>query len=402
MTTQAILGLDVAQAGVAFQLQRFTGPALATGRAAATSAGWAELTAVLTDHHLTWPETLVVIEATGQWHLPWCEAASAAGATVLALNPLIARRVTAVGNAIRDQKSDPIDAAGLTETGARYAAELTRFTYRSQPGRFGLRRLLSVRADVRTALTNLRKSAGDLQGLCFPELADTGLSADRRRDVLRVAAAPAAVAALDEKVLRPLAAKYTDAVRAAARSSFAPAALTAAAAPALQALLHSDEALAQQLAALDRQISAAAATALDADQLQRAATLPGFGARPTPAILACIPPELFTHHRSHRARANALQALFGCEPRLRTSGQWTGKIKMSKRGIREARTALYQAAFCALAHDPEIKAYYDALRARGKEHKSALVDVMRKLLRRLVAVLDPAVPTPSQKQPCAA
>jgi len=395
MKTKVSLGLDVAQAGVAYHLQDSDGRVLAAGRADATTAGWRQLTATLKHAHVGWADCLVVIEATGQWHLPWAEAASAAGATVFVLNPLIAKRVNSVGNAIRDGKSDPIDAEGLAETVARYHEKLERFRYRSRPADIGLRRLLGVRGAVRSALTNLRKAAGDLQALCLPELAATGLSPQHQRALLLEAGHPAAVAALELHRLRELAGEHTAAVRASARSSFAPASVAAASAPALQALLRSDQALDQQLDALDEQITAQAALVLDAEQLRRARTLPGFGPRTTPAILACIPAELFQTHPSHRAQANALQALFGCEPRLRTSGQWTGKIKISKRGIREGRTALYQAAFCALASDSDLKAYYDALRARGKHHKTALVDVMRKLVRRLVAVLDPKLPCPA-------
>jgi hypothetical protein len=64
-----------------------------------------------------------------------------------------------------------------------------------------------------------------------------------------------------------------------------------------------------------------------------------------------------------------------------------GQIKLSKRGIGSARTALYQAAFCSLKKNPENYAYYRGLRARGKRHKQAMVDLMRKQRRRLVSVL---------------
>ena len=174
MKTKVSLGLDVAQAGVAYHLQDSDGRVLAAGRADATTAGWRQLTATLKHAHVGWADCLVVIEATGQWHLPWAEAASAAGATVFVLNPLIAKRVNSVGNAIRDGKSDPIDAEGLAETVARYHEKLERFRYRSRPADIGLRRLLGVRGAVRSALTNLRKAAGDLQALCFPELAASG------------------------------------------------------------------------------------------------------------------------------------------------------------------------------------------------------------------------------------
>ena len=75
------------------------------------------------------------------------------------------------------------------------------------------------------------------------------------------------------------------------------------------------------------------------------------------------------------------------DPRLRQSGKWTGNIKLSKRGIGPARTALFQAAFCSLPKDAQMAAYYHGLRTRGKTHKHAMVDLMRKQLRRLVAVL---------------
>jgi transposase len=87
-----------------------------------------------------------------------------------------------------------------------------------------------------------------------------------------------------------------------------------------------------------------------------------------------------------------LPARFGTDPRLRQSGKWTGRVKISKRGIGAARTARFQAAFCSLANDPENAAYYQALRRgdgphrRPKAHKEAIVDVMRKQLRCAVSV----------------
>ena len=42
---------------------------------------------------------------------------------------------------------------------------------------------------------------------------------------------------------------------------------------------------------------------------------------------------------------------------------------------------------CALKHVPELKAYYDRKREEGKSHAVAISHVMRRQLRRLVAVL---------------
>ncbi len=57
------------------------------------------------------------------------------------------------------------------------------------------------------------------------------------------------------------------------------------------------------------------------------------------------------------------------------------------------RTAMFQTAFCSLSNDPENAADYALLRhgdgkgRRCRTHKKAMVDVMRKQLRRLVAAL---------------
>ncbi len=77
----------------------------------------------------------------------------------------------------------------------------------------------------------------------------------------------------------------------------------------------------------------------------------------------------------------------GNDPRRKQSGQDEGQTKMSKRGVRSLRTALFQAAFSASQHDAELRAYYLRKRAQGKEHKVALSHLMRILTRRLVAVL---------------
>jgi hypothetical protein len=47
------------------------------------------------------------------------------------------------------------------------------------------------------------------------------------------------------------------------------------------------------------------------------------------------------------------------DPRVRQSGQWSGKIKMSKRDSNALRTALYQAASMARLHEPCLAQIYN-------------------------------------------
>lgn len=403
MTHKAVIGLDAAQDGVCFHLSTLGGRTLQAGKAAKSTTGWKELKQVLAAHDLAPQDCLVAVEATGDHHLPWCEAWTAEGGTVLALNPLVAKRTTPVRNAIRDHKADPIDAEGLAQTAAREGAALTRFTYGSKPEVLGLRKLLAAQAAVRTALTNLKKHTGALQELCFPELKGTGLSPLRQSQLLQTAPTPARVVALAQATLRELAGDRAPAILAAAQSSFAPAVLAEAAAPALQAMLRTTAELAGSLRALDRAVSRQAARAIPAERLALAQSLPGFGVKTTPIILACVPDELWRRPQPRKKKVACIQALFGMDPRLRESGRWKGKIKLSKRGIRAARTAMYQTAFCSVIHDPAMRAYYQHLtKVLKKKHKVALFDLARKHLRRLVSVLASGRPYQPTNLPVAA
>ncbi len=403
MSAKVVLGLDAAQAGVAFHLQDLTGRLLARGVAKKSTAGWSELQQQLATHQVTPSECLVAIEATGDHHLPWCEAFTHAGATVLALNPLVAKRTTPVRNAIRDHKADPIDAEGLAQTALREGEALSRFTYRSTPALLGLRKLLAAQAAVRLTLTNLKKHTGALQELCFPEADQLTLSPLRQRRLLQAAPTPARIAALPAEQLRALVGDQLPAVVAAATTSFAPAVLAEAAAPALQALLGIIDQLATALRALDHQVERCAPAAVPAERLALARSLPGFGAKCTPVIVACVPAELWTRPQPRKRKVARLQALFGIDPRLRESGRWHGQVKLSKRGIRAARTAMYQISLCSVVHDPQMRAYYRRLtQVKKKPHKVALFDLARKHLRRLVAVLESGQPFQPAPLPAAA
>ena len=151
----------------------------------------------------------------------------------------------------------------------------------------------------------------------------------------------------------------------------------------MRALLRAQQALAEQLRECDADLT----PRLPGERVALIASIPGFGQR-TAAVMATYLPPSFTGWGPRKKIAARVQALFGCDPRLRSSGQWVGKVKISKRGIAAGRTALFQAAFCSLGHDEEITAYYRRLReVEKKAHKQAIVDVMRKQVRRLVAVL---------------
>ncbi|MFJ4386907.1 transposase, partial [Pseudomonas sp. NPDC089408] len=96
-------------------------------------------------------------------------------------------------------------------------------------------------------------------------------------------------------------------------------------------------------------------------------------------IMACLP-ELGT------VRGRKIAALAGLAPYNNDSGKKSGPRSIEG-GRYAVRGAIYMSAWAMVLHDPEVKAEYEALRARGKRAKVAIVACMRKLLVRLNAML---------------
>ncbi len=137
---------------------------------------------------------------------------------------------------------------------------------------------------------------------------------------------------------------------------------------------------ATRLRAIERglaEIDAAIAALIAANQdLARSAeilcSIPSLSDITAAALLAEMP-ELGT------LEPGAAASLAGLAPRTRQSGRWKGAAKIGG-GRAELRRALYMPALTAARFNPDLKAVYDRLRARGKPAKLALTAVMRKLL----------------------
>lgn len=384
MTKNHILGLDIAQKTAVAQLARADGTRCWRQTFATDQTGWQHLEKLLAAHGAAWTSTRVVLEATGLYHLPWAERLARAGAKVYVLNPLLASRLQSAANALREHKTDQVDVNRLCETGRLYAHQLSRFLYRPDPSRQGLKQLDHARATLRSALTNLIKSLHSHLELVFPALLKAEIEPCTQRGAAILATAPTAGLwrALPQAERQRLAGAKQAALDQACAETLADEALAQACVSAVRELLSAQQAIRARLQACREQI----VPQLPAQRVALIRSIPGFGECTAP-VLAVYLPASFEGWGPAKKIGARLQALFGCDPRLRQSGKWTGKVRISKRGIGAARTALFQAAFCSLAHDPETAAYYQALRQRGKCHKQAIVDVMRKQLRRIVAVL---------------
>lgn len=78
----------------------------------------------------------------------------------------------------------------------------------------------------------------------------------------------------------------------------------------------------------------------------------------------------------------------GLDPRAFDSGKSVHKqARLSKKGNRHIRSALYMPALSAKQHDPHVRAYFDHLVDNGKKPLQALCAVMRKLLHAIHGML---------------
>jgi len=117
-------------------------------------------------------------------------------------------------------------------------------------------------------------------------------------------------------------------------------------------------------------------------QVALADSVPGVALITAATVVAELPP---IHKIS---RANQAVALFGLDPKNKTSGQSVHTpARLSKMGSRRGRRALYMPALTALRCNPDIRALGQRLKDKGRSGKYIVVAAMRKLLRQIYGVL---------------
>jgi transposase len=115
------------------------------------------------------------------------------------------------------------------------------------------------------------------------------------------------------------------------------------------------------------------------DQVERCQAIEGVG--PLNAMALTM-----TFHRGHFRSADAFIAFLGLDVRVRESGSYRGRRKLTKQGDPELRRLLHLAAMQACRSD-SWKAFYQRHIARGLSKIQALVSLARKLARVAFALL---------------
>jgi len=118
-----------------------------------------------------------------------------------------------------------------------------------------------------------------------------------------------------------------------------------------------------------------------AAQLAQLCRLPGVGALTGVRLLGellVLPAEL---------KAKQWVAHAGLDPRPRQSGATDAPRHISRTGNRHLRLALFMPALVAIQRCPQVRACYEALLARGKKKKVAIVAIMRRMLHAIWGML---------------
>ena len=118
------------------------------------------------------------------------------------------------------------------------------------------------------------------------------------------------------------------------------------------------------------------------ERVQLLQTIPGVGRKTAEVVVAYLDDP----HRFQNARQVSSYA--GMVPRRYQSGEMDRQGRIHKRGPRQLRSALVEAAWLMLRYNPWAKSVYDRLTSGQKTRKKkAIVAVARKLLVRCWVML---------------
>lgn len=334
----------------------------------------------------------VGFEATGHYWVLLAEELVRLGYQPLVFNPILsgdAGRTT-----VRGRKTDEDDCLVIAKVLRDGGFSPVRLP---DPQMGELKRLTRHRQGAVERCANLKKRLVGLLDLVFPEFATLfsephGVTA---RAVLAKAPSARLLASHTARAFTALVRKVShgrlglervQAVLAAARTSIAVTRHDPATELAIRMTIQEIALLEEHITAYETQIAA-----IPVAGKQLLTTIPGIGDILASVIIAEIgdisafrrkPGDHSTADPFHR-----LLAFAGLDPRIRTSGQWTGKVRMSKRGSRALRTALWRAAFMAHQH-PAFADLFHRHRVTMKQHlKIALSHVARKVLQAVYGVL---------------
>jgi transposase len=327
-------------------------------------------------------DTLVAMEATGHYWKNLFAVLVTQGFAVALLNPLRTRRFAA--EELQRTKTDAIDALGIARFAAQKRPAVSRLPDAATEE---LRERLRYRDRLSQDFGDRERQLHRLLDLGFPEfpryVRDVG--SELATTILRHY--PTAAAFQGVPVRRVAGLRY--ATNQPVGRELAAAVLTAAAASVgqhhgaayrsqVQDICEDLDVLRRRLRTLDRDI----ARLLEQHEIGTLlTTIDGIGPQTAARLVAT-----FGDFSGFPSGA-ALASYVGAIPGLRQSGKRvSARAHLTPIGATRLRAKLYMPVLSAVRCNPWLRAYYEALIARGKLPKVALIAAMRKLLHAVYSV----------------
>ena len=326
------------------------------------------------------------LEATGHYWLNIYEKLTRDGFEVIVLNPLQIKGFRNQG--IRGSKTDTIDAVLIARV-LRFGETIeTKF---SEETIMALRQLTRYRADLVDHVTMIKNKVISLLDQVFPEYNKlfSDMFGNTSLKLLKEASTPEEILNLDNNKLLKLLDKASRGrfniktvlkIKQMAKNSFGLKIASDAFGFQIKLIISQIEHMKNIKKILDKKISQ-----LYNKLNLKLTTIPGISTTSAASIIAEI--EDVTKFHSKRGGAVALVAYAGMDPKIHESGKYKGKAKMSKRGSRYLRRAVYNTSFVASNIDEFFKSIYIKHRNKGKAHKVALSHVGVKMLHVIYSIL---------------
>jgi transposase len=356
------------------------------GKAFSIANSQAGLQCLLTRVNQVNPEQQPVVfglEATSHYWLALYSHLKKSGQEVLALNPLQTSAYRRLQ--IRPVKNDQRDAWCVAEV---LRLEPIVETALANETVLGLRHLTRLRVELVDQIADQKRRVLGVLDQLFPEFETlfADIFGTTARALLERYSAPEEIARLDLDRLTALLNKHSrgrlgrakaEEIQQAARHSFGITIALDALSIQLQLLLAQIRFLEQQVADLEERI------AFYLQQVPQHLTSIG---GVNQVLAAAIVGEIGDIRRFKNAAA--LVAFAGIDPRVFQTGEFEARsMRMSKRGSRYLRRALWQAALYGSWFDPGLKQVYEQKIKAGRHHFVAIGAVANKLVHIIYAIL---------------
>jgi transposase len=330
-------------------------------------------------------ENIVIgLEATGHYWLTLFEKLKRDGYSVFVLNPL---QVQSFRNEkIRGSKTDDADCELIAKV-VKFG--IGRETKIPDEELFQLKQLSRFRYDLVQQVTGVKLQVMKTLDIIFPEY-DTifyDMFGATSKQVLSEYTTPEVIANLEISKLTKALKKASknqmkkqqaQLLQETAKQSFGLQYGIDAFSLELKCMIENIDHLAKQIVRVEERIKL-----FVKNQQTQLITIPGISHITAGVILG----EMTDFNLQEQTDPRSLLAFAGLDPSLNQSGLMKGTAKMSKRGSRYLRQAIWQASLTAMTRDPMFKKIYEKQKGKGKHHSVCLSHVAKKLVYVIFSIL---------------